>query len=73
MTTIRSRGASATTAAARGTRAWATRRRRSARRDFLEHLLGGLEVAAGVVPDADCGNGPANQPPTVTAHAQPGR
>ena len=31
-TTIRSRGASATTAAARGTRAWATRRRRSARR-----------------------------------------
>ena len=31
MTTIRSRGASATTAAARGTRAWATRRPRSAR------------------------------------------
>ena len=72
MTTIRSRGASATTAAARGTRAWATRRRRSARRNFLEHLLGGLEVAAGAVPDDDCGNGPANKPPTVTALRNPG-
>ena len=57
MTTIRSRGASATTAAARGTRAWATRRLRSAEALFLEHLLGGLEVAAGAVPDDDCGTG----------------
>ena len=40
---------------------------------FLDHLLGGLEVAAGVVPDDDCGNGPANQAPTVTRSAQPGR
>ena len=39
---------------------------------FLDHLLGGLEVAAGVVPDDDCGNGPANKPPTVTALRNPG-
>ena len=26
---------------------------------FLKHLLGGLEVAAGAVQDADCGDGPA--------------
>ena len=39
---------------------------------FLDHLLGGLEVSAGVVPDDDCGNGPANKPPTVTAMRNPG-
>ncbi len=39
---------------------------------FLDHLLGGLEVAAGVVPDDDCGNGPANQAPTVSALRNPG-
>jgi hypothetical protein len=38
---------------------------------FLDHLLGGLEVAAGVVPDDACGHGPANQPPTVTALRNP--
>ena len=73
MTTIRSRGASATTAAARGTRAWATRGLVHARRCFLKHLLGGLEVAAGAVPDDDCGNGPANHAADGDRAAQPGR
>ena len=36
---------------------------------FRRHLFGGLEVAAGVVKDADCGV--QNQPPTVTAIATP--
>jgi PKD repeat protein len=40
--------------------------------DFLAHLLGGLEVAAGVVPDDDCGNGPVNQAPTVSIIRNPG-
>jgi hypothetical protein len=40
--------------------------------DFREHLLGGLEVTAGAVPDDDCGEGPANKPPTVTALRNPG-
>ena len=39
--------------------------------DYLEHLLGGLEVAAGVVEDADCGTTGAGQPPTVEAFANP--
>jgi PKD repeat protein len=39
---------------------------------YLDHLLGGLEVAAGVVPDDDCGNGPANHAPTVSAQRNPG-
>ena len=38
---------------------------------FLKHLLGGLEVAAGAVTDADCGNGPATSAPTVTAQRNP--
>ena len=36
---------------------------------FRRHLFAGLEVAAGVVKDADCGV--QNQPPTVTATATP--
>ena len=67
--TIRSRGASATTAAARGTRAWATRRARSPRARSAATCSRGLEVAAGVVKDADCGR--QNEPPTVTATATP--
>ena len=40
--------------------------------NFLKHLLGGLEVAAGAVSDADCGDaGGGNQPPTVTALRNP--
>src|SRR3954453_17296182 len=38
---------------------------------FLSHLLGGLEVASGVVPDDECGNAPANQAPTVSALRNP--
>ena len=60
-TTIRSRGAGATTAAARGTRAWATPRPPSPRRAFRSHLFAGLEVAAGVVKDADCGVRPTSR------------
>ena len=36
---------------------------------FRRHLFRGLEVAAGVVKDADCGR--QNEPPTVTATATP--
>ena len=36
---------------------------------FRRHLFAGLEVAAGVVKDADCGR--QNEPPTVTATATP--
>jgi cytochrome c len=40
--------------------------------DFLKHLLGGLEVAAGAVNDADCGKqGGGNRAPTVTAQRNP--
>ena len=73
MTTIRSRGASATTVAARGTRAWATRRPRSPRPPFLKHLLGGLEVAAGVRAGRRLRQrAGGNHAPTVTALRNPG-
>ena len=40
--------------------------------NFLKHLLGGLEVAAGAVNDADCGKqGGGNRAPTVTAQRNP--
>jgi PKD repeat protein len=38
---------------------------------FLTHVLGGIEVAAGVTPSASCGVTGANQPPTVTAARTP--
>ena len=39
---------------------------------FLKHLLGGLEVAAGAVADADCGDaGGGNHAPTVEAQRNP--
>ena len=38
---------------------------------FLKHLLGGLEVAAGAVDDADCGDVGGNHAPTVTALRNP--
>ena len=31
--------------------------------EYLRHLLGGLEVTAGAVADATCGNPPRNRPP----------
>ena len=70
MTTIRSRGASATTVAARGTRAWATPPRRSAEADYLEHILGGIEVSAGVADSAECGAADPNAP-IVEAFGEP--
>ncbi|MDA0137112.1 ThuA domain-containing protein [Solirubrobacter sp. CPCC 204708] len=40
--------------------------------DFLDHILGGIEVSAGAVADADCGKqGTGNRPPTVTAQRNP--
>jgi len=39
--------------------------------DFREHLLGGLEVTAGIVPDEACGEPPATNDITVTAFADP--
>ena len=73
MTTIRSRGASATTVAARGTRAWATPQASFSEAPFLEHLLGGLEVAAGVVRRRRLRQaGRRTSPPTVDSAAQPG-
>ena len=71
MTTIRSRGASATTAAARGTRAWVTPRPPSASRCSSTTCSAGSRSPSGVVPDDDCGNGPANQAPTVSALRNP--
>jgi PKD repeat protein len=38
---------------------------------YLKHLLGGLEVAAGAVDDADCGDVGGNHAPTVTAQRNP--
>ena len=38
---------------------------------FLKHLLGGLEVAAGAVADADCGDAGGNHAPTVEAQRNP--
>jgi type 1 glutamine amidotransferase len=38
---------------------------------YLKHLLGGLEVAAGAVNDADCGSTGGNHAPTVTALRNP--
>ena len=43
-----------------------------AEEDFQRHLLGGIEVTAGAVPDADCGVKP-NRPPRVRALADPRR
>ena len=68
-TTIRSRGASATTAAARGTPAWATPRPRSPRRTTCKHLLGGIETAAGMPGTQGC-DAP-NEAPTVQAAGDP--
>jgi PKD repeat protein len=39
--------------------------------NFLKHLLGGLEVSAGAVQDADCGTQGGNHAPTVTALRNP--
>jgi PKD repeat protein len=39
--------------------------------DFLDHILGGIEVAAGAVPDADCGVQGGNHAPTVSALRNP--
>jgi cytochrome c len=39
--------------------------------DFLDHILGGIEVSAGAVQDPDCGNTTSGQPPTVNAYADP--
>ena len=58
-TITRSRGASATTAVARGTPAWATRRPRTRRRASSSHIEAGIEIAAGVLPSAACGVAPA--------------
>ena len=72
MTTIRSRGASATTAAARGTRAWATPQASFTEAPFLKHLLGGLEVAAGAVDGRRLRRAAGgNHAPTVTAQRNP--
>jgi type 1 glutamine amidotransferase len=38
---------------------------------FLKHLLGGIEIAAGEVADADCGSVEGNHAPTVTAQRNP--
>ncbi len=38
---------------------------------FLKHLLSGLEIAAGVQADADCGKQGGNQPPTVSIQRNP--
>ena len=64
-TTTRSPGARTTTAAAPGTPAWATPSSRTPSRQFLAHLLGGIQTAAGVV-DADCSA-------TVTEQLREGR
>ena len=39
--------------------------------DFLKHLLGGLEVAAGAVPDEACGAQAGGDEPTVEAFVDP--
>jgi PKD repeat protein len=39
--------------------------------DYLKHLLGGIEVAAGAVQDADCGSTGGNHAPTVSALRNP--
>ena len=39
--------------------------------NFVKHLLGGIEVAAGAVNDADCGKQGGNRAPTVTAQRNP--
>jgi hypothetical protein len=39
--------------------------------DFLKHLLGGIEVSAGAVQDADCGAQGGNHAPTVSALRNP--
>jgi PKD repeat protein len=39
--------------------------------NYLKHLLGGIEVAAGAVDDPDCGDVGGNHAPTVTALRNP--
>ena len=57
-----------TTAAARGTRASATRRPRSREAGIRSHIAAGIEIAAGVLPSAACGVAPtANADPVITA------
>ncbi|HET6549407.1 MAG TPA: ThuA domain-containing protein, partial [Solirubrobacter sp.] len=38
---------------------------------YLKHLLGGIEIAAGAVEDADCGTVEGNHAPTVSAQRNP--
>ncbi len=51
----------------RGTRAWATRRRRSPRPGMLSHIAAGIEIAAGVLPSAACGVTATNANPVISS------
>ena len=69
-TTIRSPGASATTAAARGTRASPTREASFTDADDARPPAAGIEITAGVTPSAAAAGAAANQNPTVAARAR---